>query len=754
MVCSIVFPLFPVRAQLKSAKIPTYRIGVNGSRLGNWDGPIASAGFASMYGGDTLEPFFLLPEDWTGDHYDMIPCLATNWTIIPWPNEMNHHPVNPFMNTGGVKAIEITLRDNVTFHDGSAFNATVAKWNIDRHIVITGNLTGKLDESLLGEEMYKAMYSFWLPAAQWAQYETDSWNVSQFIGKTASYSDWGASKTPPGTDIFDTYYNSTYPRIKNVTIIENKASGGKIRINYNDWSGTLLYADFTMISKDAYKDYFDIPIVGLGDASGFSQPDVENGYPDPDVQFPGHLIGTGAYRFIEHNEIIGQGILRKYDGWWNSTAMNITGGWHNVPEVAIVTFPLSVSGFLSRSLAMVTGAIDYAEDDGTLVYDDMVADPDINYVEYGVGTDRIFITLNAINETYWKTWADGGSPLYNLSDPAGPAGEDLSYLYDIDADGTVHVDGINRAMRKAVSYAFDYDDYINNMLGGRAVRSGGFLSSGHEYHNSNIPLAYRNLTIARQALLDDPYWGGICADRGLFYPTENATNNALWQLIADTNPIMAFKLISDGDTVNRVIVFEDSIRDIGLIRSTDPDLKISPSTDIYTVLFTEGARGSVPWFTAHGVPSSWPGANYAFGPYIEYYCKSPTPYIFPNAALINTGFNYNDTVDFWIDKTYFVNRTAGQELWDNLTRHYQTYQYSDIFISHSQYGWAIGKDWEFSPPYLGNAFVIYLPGDVDDGGVQIPGFQTATLLAIAIVTTTGIVVSLKRKRKRPEKYNL
>jgi len=261
-----------------------------------------------------------------------------------------------------------------------------------------------------------------------------------------------------------------------------------------------LYADFTMISKDAYKDYFDIPIVGLGDASGFSQPDVENGYPDPDVQFPGHLIGTGAYRFIEHNEIIGQGILRKYDGWWNSTAMNITGGWHNVPEVAIVTFPLSQAGFLSRSLAMVTGAIDYAEDDGTLVYDDMVADPDINYVEYGVGTDRIFITLNAINETYWKTWADGGSPFYNLSDPAGPAGEDLSYLYDIDADGTVHVDGINRAMRKAVSYAFDYDDYINTMLGGRAVRSGGFLSLGHEFHNPNIPLAYRNLTIARQAL--------------------------------------------------------------------------------------------------------------------------------------------------------------------------------------------------------------------------------------------------------------
>lgn len=752
MVGFIVFPLIPVRAQPTLSKTPVFKVGMNGSRIGNWDGPIASAGFAgTFYGSDTVEPLFIQPEGWNGDYYNMIPCLATNWTINSWPNEMNHHPTRPFFNTGGVKSIEFTLRENVTFHDGSAFNASVAKWNIDRHIVITGNLTGNLNPSLLGEEMYKAMYSFWLPAEYWAQYETDSWNVSQFIGKIASYGEYGESKTPPGTDIFDTYYNGTYPRIKNVTILEDLPSGGKIRVNYNDWSGTLLYVDFTMISRDAYKDYFDIPIVGLGDAARFPQPDVTSGYPS--TGFPGHLIGTGAYRFIEHNEIIGQGIIQRNENWWNSTAMNATRGWHQVSEVALVTFPLTQAGFQARSLAMVTGAIDYADDSGTLVYDDMIADPDINYVISGFGADRNFITLNAINETYWKTWADGGSPLYNLSDSAGPAGEDLSYLYDIDADGTVHVDGINRAMRKAVSYAFNYDTYINNILEGRAVRSGGFLSLGHEYHDENIPLAYRNLTIARQALLDDPYWGSICTDRGLFYPTDNATNNALWLGIANSNPIMEFKLLWDQGNINRASVFGNSIKDIGLVLggangAPDPTFEIQP--DIYTVLFTEGLRGLVPWFTTHGLPSSWPGADYAFGPYIEYYCKSPEPYIFPNAALINTGFNYNDTVDFWIDKTYFVNKTVGQELWNNLSRHYQTYQYSDIFISHSQYGYAIDKDWELNLPALGWSFVRYLGVD-DGGGVQIPGFQTASILAIAVVTTTGIGLSLNRKRKRLKK---
>jgi len=242
---AIFLPVYPVIAQPKLAAIPPYKIGVNGSRLGNWDGPIASAGFAGSYfGPDTLESLFEQPEGWSGDYNDMIPSLATNWSMIPWPNQMNHHPTDPFMNTGGVKAIEFTLRENVTFHDGSPFNATVAKWNIDRHIVITGNLTGKLDPDLMGDEMYKAMYSFWLPAEKWARYETDSWNVSQFIGKPASYGEYGASKTPTTTTLWQDYYNSTYPRIKNVTVIDdnpNGYGGGRIRVNYNDWSGVLLY---------------------------------------------------------------------------------------------------------------------------------------------------------------------------------------------------------------------------------------------------------------------------------------------------------------------------------------------------------------------------------------------------------------------------------------------------------------------------------------------------------------------------------
>jgi len=764
LVSAIFLPSFPVIAQPtpRTAAIPTFKVGVNGGAIGNWDSIIASAGFAgAVYSAETVEPFMIQPFNWSGDYADMIPGLATEWELIPWGDEMNNHPDGPFMMTGGVKALDLTLRENVTFHDGSEFNATVAKWNIDRQILLSGNITGALKPEHLSDAIYKSMYSFWLPAKRWSAYETDSWNVSQFIGQPASYGEYGFTQTPPDDplNLYSTYYNGTYSRIRNVTIIEDEGplgvGGGKIRVYFNDWSSVLLYVDsFTIVSMDAYKAYSEIPMVGLGDNPGFPQPDVSGGN-YPSTGFPGHLIGTGPYRFIKHDEVTQTGKLLRYENWWNLTAMQAD-NFTVPPVIAIVTFPLSQAGYNSINLAMVTGTIDYAGDTGqSSFYDDMVADPDVNYIIGGISNDRNFITLNAINETYWKTWADAGPSVYNLTDPDGIAG-DLSFLEDIDDDGTIHVDGINRAMRKAVSYAFDYDIYLNSILEGRGVRSGGFLNPTNEFYNSEIPLAYHNLTIARQALIDDPFWASKVAARNL--DINNAT--ADWVSIANSNPIFEFKLLWDSDSVDKASVFANSIKDIGLVLggangAPDPLLEVQP--DIYTVLFSGGLVGAVPWFTSHGVPSNWPGSDVAFAPFIEYYIKSPgVPYepysysLFPYSALINNGFNYNATVDDWADRAWFVNRSEGQELWDNLTRHFQVHQYSDIFISHSQWGYAVDKDWEYNVLIGGGtyAFARFVGPPIVEG-VQIPGFQTAAILVIALVTTAGIGYSLnKKKRKR------
>ncbi|MHA2037456.1 MAG: ABC transporter substrate-binding protein [Promethearchaeota archaeon] len=745
---SLVLPFFPVKAQV-AAQIPVLKIGVQGGAVGSWDGIIATSGFHNSFGVNALEGFVQMHPDWSGDPDDLLPVLATSWEIFDWPEQMNNHPDGAFINRGGIMAIELTLRTGVTFHDGSAWNATVAKWNIDRNMVMTGNITGSITAYDIG--VTKARTSYWCNAEDWVDYETEAWNVSQYLGKPGEYEGFGNST--------DEDMIGRYCRIKNVTILEDLPSGGKIRINYNDWGGAgsqLLYGlDFLMISMDAYKDYFDLPIYGLGDQAGFPQP-VISGDPDdyPSTGFPGHMIGTGPYVFIGQDLLIFQGgTMKRNANWWNTTAAQAE-GWHKIPELGIRYF--LADDLTGRTIGMVTGTIDLAFDalwGGSLSYQEMINAPNVYYMNLGYEATRTFITLNCINETYWKTWADLGPGNY----PPEIQARANSDYHDMDSDGTIHVDGIDRALRKALSYVFDYDKFINTSLQGRGVRAGGFLGVENEYYNSSIPIAYRNLTIARQTLIDDLKWGPIVANRSL--DINNATDDWIW--VANNDPIFEFKLLWEDATIPQADLFLTNMKDIGIKLATgdgkrDSLLKLHPN--LYNVLIMR--YDEIPIFTYHGVPTNWPDANIGNVPVIEYYYKSPgLPYKngsglawpginYLGGQFFNIGFNYNATVDDWIKKLWFSDRPTSQAIMNNLTIHSQTFQFPEIYISHNSYGIALHTDWEYSDVRGGIlAFVKHLPTS-GGGGVQIPGFQTASVLAFIIVTITGIGYSLNRKRKR------
>ena len=144
-------------------------------------------------------------------------------------------------------------------------------------------------------------------------------------------------------------------------------------------------------------------------------------------------------------------------------------------------------------------------------------------------------------------------------------------------------------------------------------------------------------------------------------------------------------------------------------------------------------------------------------PSLEYYYHSPgLPYVdgsgavYPFEQFYNINFVYNETVDYWLDQTWFSNVSRTQELMDKLTTHFQTRQFSDIMVAEPMTGYAINKDWEF--PLSGAvtfAFLNYIPeGPAGPPGEQIPGFHPAAILAIASLTIAGISYSLKKKRKR------
>ncbi len=756
LLSSIVLPFFPITVTAQSTQIPRLKIGITGGLVGSWDGVVATSGYHNLFGPNAMEQLMQATDDWSGEYDDLIPVLATNWTIHDWPEEINNHPTAPFLAKGGIRAIDITLREEVKFHDGSDFNATVAKWNIDRICVMSGNITGSITPADMGAS--KERTSWWVNAEEWVDYETASWNVSQFVGQPGTYAEFGASEEAAMVGL--------YCRVKNVTILDDKTSGGTIRVNFNDWGGAhslLLYIyNILMISMQAYKDYFDLPMYGLGQDAAFPQPQITGVYPDfnyPTTVYPGHMIGTGPYIFMEQEEhLVGGGWMVRNPNWWNTTAAQAE-GWHKVPEIGFLYFYDDTAGFTARNLAMVTGEIDLAYDalwSGNLVYEEMVDDPDINYFNLGYEATRTFITLNQINETYWKDWADSGAPAEVAS---------RTDLHDIDLDGTVHTDGINRALRKALSFAYNYSKYINNVLGGRGIRAGGFLGVENEYYNPNIPIPYQNLTIARQALLDDPYWAPKLAAPGRNLDITNETDDWIW--VANNDPIFEFTLMWEAATKPQADIFSTSIRDIGIRLATagpkyEPDPSLELIADLYQVMIMR--INEFPAFTYHGVPTNWPDINVGNIPVLEYYYKSPgLPYnngsgvhwpSYTGGQFFNIGFHYNATVDRWIELMRFSDRATSQELMNNLSIHCQTYQYPEIFISHIPYGFAIDKDWEHD--YQRGeifAFIKYLPasGGVDDPGVQIPGFDTVALLAITSVTITGIGLSLNRKRKHAKK---
>ena len=94
-----------------------------------WDPATSQADLMGYIKSHAIESFGW--QDTSGEYH---PLLAESWTIHARPDGVSASGPNQ----GGVAAIEFKLQEGVTFHDGSEFNASVAKWNIERTIQISG----------------------------------------------------------------------------------------------------------------------------------------------------------------------------------------------------------------------------------------------------------------------------------------------------------------------------------------------------------------------------------------------------------------------------------------------------------------------------------------------------------------------------------------------------------------------------------------------------------------------------------------
>ena len=720
-----------------------FKLGTIGS-VGDWDAAINDGDnlLHQYYAKNCLESLIWVPDN----SLDPKPNLATSWEFEYWSEENNS---KGFVNRGGVKAIDITLREGVKFQDGSSWNATVAKWNIDRLFIISGNLTGNGD--------HRNLMSFWCNVEDKKPYFTLSWNMSEYdadgitftpeqyagyiIDENSTISNpnpYGGRESVSGFHLHHAPYDM-YPIIRQVKIIDNYQFGGKIRVEFNDWNNNgILTLQFPMISMKSYKNYFDRGIYGYN-----------NDIVDPkNPTLISHMIGSGPYLYVEHDEkgVPPGGYMLKNENYWNKTALEAE-GWFDIDRLEIINFPTSQLGRDAKDTAMMTHALDYVIDESqycSLDYDAIITNHNINYIERGFSEDITQITLNCINETWWS-W---GSP-YNYRD-------NISALYsDQGFPG-----GIPRALRKAMSFAFDYDAWINTMMDGRVVGGGGILGFGSLYHNSSIPLAKYNLTKAREILLttaDDPYtsqniynFSKQCADRGL----SQVSTDTEWMQISYENPIFLINFYYDSTHSDLEIILENSLRNIGVaVNSTEID-EFTLYNDILNTYWLSTFDGNHSiwsanaWVMEYSMSATTPEGS------IEENYRDPNrgswrvdpwaPSMDPNFnwfPMQNFAFCYDEEIDNWLERIWFSNETGKMKWLNKIANKVQNEVYPMIYISQGLKASVLWKDWQMNfnrgPTFFPN--FQYTGRDYTTPEMYIPGYSISIL--IGLIVTISIILS-------------
>ncbi|MFW9867172.1 MAG: ABC transporter substrate-binding protein [Candidatus Thorarchaeota archaeon] len=634
--------------------------------------------------------------------------LATSISFEYWPEEMNSQG---FVNRGGIKTVNIVLRQGVRFHDGSIWNATVAKWNIDRMFMITGNLTGNGDT--------KNMLQCWKKAIDYYSFFTPNWNLSWALGQSATYNGFVSP---------DPELNGRFSVINKTIILDNGdifSGGGTIRVEYNDWnSHGLLALTFPMISMHTYKNYYNKGIYGW---TGINPP---------------HLVGTGPYIFANYSSygITSEGILMKNLNYWNHSALEFEEKF-GVEYIDILSFPSTQLGIIARNTAMVTADIDYGIDSTKqpFDYEEVIMNPNINYFDLGYSDSPITISLNCINET-WMSW---GAP-YNYS-------SDIENIYGNKPDG------LPRALRRAISYAVDYDLFISAILDGRAVRAGGVLGIDSSYYNSSIPLAIYNKTKARNILLNaesDIYtqtnFSYLCSERGL----NESSTNADWRYVADNNPLWVLDFYWNENFVDFKTLLEINIRDIGIALKDPLGTTNFISYPMWDVI-SHYRNGTFPLFSAHAWPLDWNYPNKATEVGLEINYGDPNdgnwrvdPWLPANDPTWNwfPGFNlhfcYDSEIDYWLDRINFSNNTGRLKWLNKMVEKVQTELYPMVYLTQKIIGAVAWYPWEIDfsrgPFYFAN-----INGWLYYACTTLPGYDIFILLGIAVLT---LIITTKRKK--------
>ncbi len=219
----------------------------------------------------------------------------------------------------------------------------------------------------------------------------------------------------------------------------------------------------------------------------------------------GDLVGTGAY------------IYDSYESEIEVTMSPNPEYWGGAPAVDRMIISI-ITDSDARNSAILTGDVNYLSAPDTQFYDMLRQDTTVNLIE-------------------------------------GPPSMTIQYL-------GFNNKQIPQPMRKAMSYALDYDYIIAEVCDGEAIRMRSHLPRDMLYADwESYDLAVFDLTIARQTLIDS----------GLYEDLPAVDDDAAWEDLAVNNPITIYNYTYNvGNRVREdmLIVCQDNFAEIG-VKVTD-----------------------------------------------------------------------------------------------------------------------------------------------------------------------------------------
>lgn len=374
---------------------------------------------------------------------DLVPALAS---------EM------PTISDDGLE-YTIPLRQNVEFHDGTAFTAEDVKFSLDRIIIHNDpHSPAFIYYSIAGAETYGHLD----PTTEVSQADRDA-----------------------------------YLNANGVQVVDDHTV--KITLEYADpaFLYKLAFQAASIVSKDAFCE--NAP-ANAGEDCFAPVGETRHEWADT------HAVGTNDFKLERWNagqEVV---LVRNDDYWGPAPAMERV-------------FVKKVDDYNTRLLALRNG-------DADEVYIPVDHDTDVMNKE-GEGIEVIenpswTVGFIGFNQAFCGgPSASGFSDCMTQNSDAAPRGSDgtVDPLFFSD----IH-------MRKAWAYAFDYDTYINEIVGGHGQLLNGVLPAGIFGYDASIESPRQDLELARQELAASNHPDGFSAT--IYFNTGNTVREQTANLLA------------------------------------------------------------------------------------------------------------------------------------------------------------------------------------------------------------------------------